>query len=153
HLAIDLTAERDDEIGDAVEPLPAPGIEFGRLVVARRRRIDLVVAAGKTQCEPFLALAAESGEPVGRRPAVRPKLVSQPIRLGEMDRTPPPRLFPEFAQRRLAKILALVDAALRHLPFESRQDDLGTIAAEAAADQHAAFRIEQRNADIGTIGF
>src|SRR5215471_3959335 len=64
HLAIDLAPERHDEIGDAVEPLPAPGIELRRLIVARHRRIDFVVAAGKSQCEPCLALPAEFCEPV-----------------------------------------------------------------------------------------
>ena len=53
---------------------------------------------------------------------------------------------------RLAQIFAVVDAALRHLPFQPGQDDLGTIAAEAAADQHPALRVEQRDADIETIG-
>ena len=40
HGPIHVAAERHDEIGDTVEPLPAPGIEFRRLAVARRQWID-----------------------------------------------------------------------------------------------------------------
>ena len=66
-FAIDLAPERHHEIGDAVKPLPAPLVEFRRLAVARRQRIDLVVMSGKAQREPFLALAAEFREPVRLR--------------------------------------------------------------------------------------
>ena len=34
HRPINLPPERHDEIGDAVEPLPSPGIKFRRLAVA-----------------------------------------------------------------------------------------------------------------------
>src|SRR5882762_10489615 len=56
---IHLAPERHDQIGDAVETFPAPLIELRRLPVARRQRVDLVVATGVAQREPFLALAAE----------------------------------------------------------------------------------------------
>ena len=69
HGAIDLAAERHHEIGDAVEPLPAPGVEFRGLAVARRQRIDLALAACKAQREPFLPLAAEFGEAVRGGPS------------------------------------------------------------------------------------
>src|SRR3954454_527718 len=75
-----VAPERDHQIGDAIEPLPAPGIEFRRLAVARRQRIDLVIASGKAQRKPFLPLAAEFGEPVRGRSVIGWKLVGQPIR-------------------------------------------------------------------------
>ena len=84
HRPIDLAPERHHEIGDAVEPLPAPCVEFRRLVVARRQRIDLVIAAGEAQREPFLPLAAEFRQPVRRRPVIGRKLVSQPVGLAEI---------------------------------------------------------------------
>src|SRR6185437_14285262 len=59
HRAIDLAPERHHEIGDPIEALPPPCIEFSRLVVARRQRIDLLVASHESQREPFLPLAAE----------------------------------------------------------------------------------------------
>jgi hypothetical protein len=45
--SIHVAPERHDEIGDAVEAFPAPGIEFGGLSVAWRQRVDLIVAAGE----------------------------------------------------------------------------------------------------------
>src|SRR6478752_4617143 len=54
---VHLAPERHDQIGDAVETFPAPGIELRRLPVARRQRIDLIVAPGIAQREPFLPLA------------------------------------------------------------------------------------------------
>src|SRR4051794_5990454 len=65
--AIDLAPERHHEIGDPIEAFPSPCVEFGRLAVARRQRIDLLVASEKAQREPFLPLAAEFREPM-RRP-------------------------------------------------------------------------------------
>src|SRR6266849_10673942 len=59
HRPVDVAPERHHEIGDAVEPLPSPLVEFRRLAVARRQRIDFVVASCETQREPFLPLAAE----------------------------------------------------------------------------------------------
>src|SRR5450432_3123915 len=59
HRPIDLAPERHHEIGGAVEPLPAPLVEFRRLAVAWRQRIDVGVGPGKTQRKPFLALTAE----------------------------------------------------------------------------------------------
>ena len=61
--------------------------------------------------------------------------------------------FPQFAHHGIAWIFVGVDAALRHLPFQSGQNDFRTIVAKAVADQHESGGIEQSNADIGTIGF
>src|SRR4051794_14506150 len=46
---IHLAPERNDQVSDAVETLPAPLIELGRLAVTRCQRIDLVVAPGVAQ--------------------------------------------------------------------------------------------------------
>jgi hypothetical protein len=64
HRPIHLAPERHDEIGDAVESLPSPLVEFRRLAVAWRQGIDFMIGPGETQREPFLTLAAESCEPV-----------------------------------------------------------------------------------------
>jgi hypothetical protein len=46
HGPVHLAAERHHKISHPVEPLPAPGVELGRLSVARRQRVDLFVEAG-----------------------------------------------------------------------------------------------------------
>src|ERR1700754_2347678 len=84
HRAIDLAAGRHHEIGDALEPLPAPGVEFRWLAVARRQRIDLALRARETPRKPFLALAAEFGEAMRWRPVIRRELVGHPIDLGQI---------------------------------------------------------------------
>ena len=92
-------AERHDQIGDAIEPLPAPGVELRRLAVALRQGIDLAVVAGEAQREPFLALAANSAEPV-RRAVIGREVVNEPIGLAEIAGALDAGLFPEFAHRR-----------------------------------------------------
>src|SRR3954462_15759662 len=87
------------------------------------------------------------------RPVIWREFVRQTVGLAEIGCALDAGLFPELAQRGIAQILALVDAALRHLPVEARQDDLGSVALEAVSDQHAAIGIEQRDSDIGTVGF
>src|SRR6185312_10683157 len=57
-----------------------------------------------------------------------------------------------FAECRRAQILARIDAALRHLPLETRQDDLRSVIAETPADQDHAVGVEQGDPDIGAIG-
>src|SRR4030081_3207725 len=59
---IHLAPERHDEVRDAVETFPRPLIELRRLAIARGQRVDLVVATGVAQREPFLALAAGFGK-------------------------------------------------------------------------------------------
>src|SRR5664279_6496633 len=67
HRSIHLAPERHYEIGDVVEPFPSPALEFRRLTVALRQRIDFIIASAETQREPFLALAPEFRKPVRRR--------------------------------------------------------------------------------------
>src|SRR5882672_8698330 len=75
---IHLAPERHHEIGDAVQPFPAPQIEFGRLAVTRSQWIDLVDVPGEPQREPFLPLAAEFGEAMRGRTVIGWKLVTHP---------------------------------------------------------------------------
>src|SRR5207248_1107921 len=60
---------------------------------------------------------------------------------------------PELAQRGRAQILALVDPALRHLPFEAGQGDLRSIVLEPTADQDLARAVEQGDAHVRAVGF
>src|SRR5579883_639280 len=83
HFAIDLAPERHHQIGNAVEALPAPGVEFGGLAVALGARIDVAVIAGEAQREPFLALATEMAEPV-RRAVIGWEVVDEPVGLAEI---------------------------------------------------------------------
>ena len=64
HHSIYVAPERYDQIGDAIEPLPSPLIEFRRLAVARHQRVDFIIASCESQREPFLALAAEFRQPM-----------------------------------------------------------------------------------------
>src|SRR6476620_5109133 len=118
HHTVHLAPERHHEASDAVEPFPAPRIEFGWLAVARRQRVDLVVAAGEPQREPFLALAAEPGKAMRRRSVIGRELICGPIGLAEIFGADRPGLLPEFTHDGIARVLAGVDAALRHLPFQ-----------------------------------
>jgi hypothetical protein len=64
HRTIHLAPEGHHDLGNALETFPSPTVEFSRLSIARCQRIDLVIRAYETQREPFLALAAEFGQPV-----------------------------------------------------------------------------------------
>src|SRR5262245_39903282 len=65
--SVDIAPKWYDEVSDAIEPLPSPRIEFCRLAIARRQRVDLVVAAGESHRKPFLPLPTKFGEAVRRR--------------------------------------------------------------------------------------
>src|SRR5262249_57976122 len=119
-----LAEGRPPEIGATVETLPAPGIELRGLAVARRQRIDLLVTPCEAQREPFLSLAAEFRQAMRLRPVIGWKFIGEPVGLAEILGAPDAGLFPELAHGGIAQVLALVDAALRHLPVQSRQDDL-----------------------------
>ena len=64
HGPVHVATERHHEVGDAIKPLPPPLIEFRRLAVACRQRIDFLLDAGEAQCEPFLPLPAKLREPM-----------------------------------------------------------------------------------------
>jgi hypothetical protein len=44
---VDVAPERHHKVGDTVEPFPSPLVEFRRLAVARRQRVDFLLSAGK----------------------------------------------------------------------------------------------------------
>src|SRR4029078_360404 len=121
HHPVHVAPERHDQVRHAVEPLPAPRSEFGRLAVARRQRVDLVVVAGEAQREPFLPLAAELGEAMRGRSVIGRKFIFYPIGLAEIFGTDRPSLLPEFAHDGIARILVGVDAALPRLPLHTTQ--------------------------------
>src|ERR1700690_3549733 len=81
------------------------------------------------------------------------KLVSQPIGLAEIVGTFHAGLFPKLAHDRLARLFFGVDPALRHLPLQAGKNDFGAVVPESPADQNLAGGIEERNADVGAIGF
>ena len=56
----------------------------------------------------------------------------------------------ELAQRRLVGILAVVDAALRHLPDVGGVGVLGPVG--AAADEDEAVAVEHHHAGAGPVG-
>ena len=136
HALIDLALERNHETRKLVHVLPAPGDEF-RLVAARAGDVDLAFVAGKAQCEPFLRLPAILALP-GLAEDVARDVVGQPVRdLAKLLDRADVGLLVELAQRRLVGVLALVDAALRHLPGVSFVDVFGPVGAPADEDAAA----------------
>src|SRR5439155_16885707 len=102
------------------------------------------VRAGEAHEEPFLALAFPTPAPQfpGHR---RGHVVAQPLRrLGDDLGLVGADLLRELAQRGLARRLALVDAALRHLPVLADRVD-------ALADEDLALGVHQHDADIGAV--
>src|SRR6185369_10082126 len=144
---IDGALERDDEIDDLVHPRPSPAIEFR--LMARRLEIDLTVTAGEARGEPLLRLAAIA--PAPRLPdELFRQIVTVPFRRFRDDGCGADRGFlRKLAQRRIARIFALIDAALRHLPPLPVAFGVGYVG--APADPHEAIAIEQHDADAGPI--
>ena len=62
-----------------------------------------------------------------------------------------PGLLPQFALRRRDDVLVGIDAALRHLPLEPRDDGLRSIT-DGTAGEDQASGVEQRDADVGAKG-
>src|SRR5581483_7005243 len=130
----------NDEARQLLGRNPLPCIEFGVM----RVEVDVRVATQKAHGKPFLALTAiapapEAAGDVGRHP------VAEPARaLGDDLRFVGADLFVELAHRGLPRGLALVDAALRHLPIVAGDVD-------AAPDEDAVRAVEQHDADAGAI--
>ena len=101
--AVHLAPERHHEIGDAIEPLPAPLVEFRRLAVARRQRIDLVVRPVKRSANHFCAGRgiSRAGVTAARRRAGIRKSASRSRRGSRRRRR---RSLPRFAHDRVARI-------------------------------------------------
>ena len=88
-----------------------------------------------------------------RRADIGREIISQPFgHLAKIRNAGDAGLFVELALGRRARVFVRIDAALRHLPVEARHDDLRPVVLEAVRDQHAAFRVEQRDADVRAIG-
>src|SRR5262245_50662756 len=98
------------------------------------RDVDFRILSGEAQRVPFLRLAAKPAFP--RLPDnVARNVVAQPFRdFAELLDRADAGLLMELPQRRLVGVLALVDAALRHLPGMSGVHVLGPAA--PLADEH-----------------
>ena len=149
HLLIDLALERHDQVENLAHGRPAPLVEF--LGVARRMEIDLAVFAGEAQRKPFLCLAA-----VFALPGLADQLFGQVVivpaagfrnHMGGGDGG----LLREFAQCGCCRILALVDAALRHLPKKGRDHRVEVALAASPTEEDAPMRIEQGDANARPI--
>ena len=112
HRFIGLALERHDQAGQRFQADPLAGGEF-RLM---RRQVDVAILAGEAHGEPFLALAAilavkrHAHQMLGQ-------IIGHPVvHLGDDFGLVGADFFLQLAQRRLSGCLALVDAALRHLP-------------------------------------
>src|SRR3954467_11022244 len=150
HAFIDRSLERNDEVRKVRHRLPAPLDEFGLMPAGRLENIDLAVVAGETQRVPLLRLAAILAFPSLLRDLLG-QIVVEPLGdFGELLHRGDVGLLGELAQRRGPRVLAFVDAALRHLPHMAEVDVLRSLG--APADEHEALAVEHHGADAGAIG-
>jgi ribokinase len=143
HVLVNPALEWDDQLGQAGRLNPFPGIEFGML----GREVDFGIAAGKAHRKPFLTLAAVAAAPhmAGDLPG---QVVMVPeAALGEYFGLVGADLLGELAQRRLARRLAGVDAALRHLPGGEAGRHI-----DAPPHKDETGRIDQHDADPRPVG-
>src|SRR3546814_10074759 len=108
---------------------------------------DLAVLTQKERQIPFLPLAAIPTLPQLSDQVFR-QIIGQPAGRFGNDRDEiamDAGFFLKLAQRRIARVLALVDAALGHLPR------LGGVI-DALADEHESLAVAQHDADAGTLG-
>src|SRR5579872_2480628 len=146
NVEIELPLEGNDETRQRFGTDPFPSVEF-RMV---GHEIDLAVAPHKAHEKPFLRLSAKPPAPDTLRD-LRRQIVMEPSPAFRDDfrRVGADLLF-HFAQGRLARGLAAIDAALRHLPgfphpILARPQD-------TPADEYPALRIKEQNADPRPIG-
>ena len=100
-------------------------------------------AAGEGEREPFLRLAAPAAFPV-RRTHLRRHVVGHPVaRLAQQQGLGRADFLAQLATGRFDRRLALVDAALRHLP------GIGLV--QAAADEDPPLRADQHQPDIRPV--
>src|SRR5882672_1470085 len=112
HGLIDRPLERHDQTRQLSHLDPAPVVELAVMAVEP----DVAILAQEAHGEPLLALAAIAAAP-GPSHDVRRQLVAEPVgMLGQDLRLGGADLLLELAERRLARPLAAVDAALGHLP-------------------------------------
>src|SRR5262245_53308562 len=118
--------------------------------MARPDQLHLAVVPAEAGCEPFLPLPAIAPAP-GLRPQVLGQVISVPLRaLGDNGDRADAGLLVELAQRCLAHVLVLVDAALRHLPPAARTLGL-TRRVVAAADPHLPGAIQHHDAHARAV--
>src|ERR1700756_5357179 len=150
HALIDRALERHDQPGEVLHRLPAPADELGLVPAAGACDIDLIVLAGEAHREPLLPLAAVASLPGAPGDRAR-NIVGEPLAdLAELLDRADAGLFVELALGGLPKILAGVDAALRHLPDMGFVDMLD--AAGASTDEDQPALVDQHHADAGPVG-
>src|SRR5262249_3862322 len=152
HPGVDAALERDDQLGQPFQSLPAPLREL-RLVPAAARTydVDLGVCAFEAQREPFLFLSAIASTPRLRDP-LHGQVVREPARrLPDQAHRPYRGLLVELAERSPVGVLGVAESALRHLPPAALAFPLG-ILVRTAPDPHQAGAVEKRNSDAGAIG-
>src|SRR5262245_32061401 len=114
------------------------------------RDVDFAVLAGEAQRIPLLALPAIFSAP-GLADDLAWNVVAELVLdLAELLHRADVGFLVELAQGRTPRILAAVDAPLRHLPGMLGVHMLGAV--DAAADEDAAVAVEHRHADTGPIG-
>src|SRR5436309_1686504 len=150
HALIHRTLECDDKVRKVAHRLPAPLDEFRLVAAARIENVDFAVVAGKAQRVPLLRLPAEAALPGVLRDIGR-QVVRQPFGdLAELLDRADVGLLAEFTQCRRPWVLALVDAALRHLPHMREVDVLRPLGTPPDEDESVA--VEHHGADAGAIG-
>src|SRR5215211_4137172 len=148
---VDRPLEGDDEVGQAIHALPAPGVEFG-LAPGRVADVDLLVLSGEAEREPLLALPPEAASPGAPGDDGR-KVVAVPFRrLGEELGRAHAGLLVELAERRLAGALAGVDAALRHLPGIGVRSLVGLSLGIPPPEEDETLPVQKHDSDAGAVG-
>src|SRR5690606_8071146 len=116
-ILVHLPLEWDDEVRQSFQFGPAPVAELRlHAAVTGPVDVDLALIAPETEGDPFLPLAAISSAP--RHPdQVSGKIIGQPaVCLGQKLGRDDVRFLVQFAEGGCQRLLAGVDAALRHLP-------------------------------------
>jgi hypothetical protein len=149
-LFVDLALERHHEVGDVAQRFPAPSGKFRFVRAVRMDDIDLAVLSGEAQREPLLRLTAIPALPCLANDIAGNVIVEPLCDFTEAFDRADVCLLAEFAKRRAPRILAWIDAALRHLPRMRGIHVLWPI--DASADEGMAAAIEHHDADAGPKG-
>jgi hypothetical protein len=139
---IDRALERHDQLWQFFGPDPFPGIEFGMFV----SQVNIGIFANKAHREPDLLLAAIPAAPHAAGDFDRQIVTVQDLALGDDLGFAGADFLAELAPRRLARRLAGVDAALRHLPCRQPRRHV-----DAAAGENQPRAVDQDDADPGSV--
>src|SRR6516165_6318668 len=116
HPLVNSPFEGDDQGGKIGERFPSPLHELGIVSAGRLLNVDFTLVAAEPQRVPFLCLAAIFAAP-GPAYYVAWNVVGEPLLdLTQLLDRVDVRFFVELAQRRRPRILARINAPLRHLP-------------------------------------